>query len=71
MGGDAQIDKGIKTINGSGFDKAVVFNRPRNLVCQEAVHRHKIVLRALSEMVDSSCKLDPLVSFYRKGHQIT
>ena len=31
MGGDAQLDKVIKTINPGGFDKAVVVNRPQIL----------------------------------------
>lgn len=31
MGGDAQLDKATKTINGSGFDKAVVSNRTQIL----------------------------------------
>jgi hypothetical protein len=35
------------------FERIGSFNRPRNLVCQEAVHRHKTVLHALFEMVDS------------------
>jgi len=53
------------------FDWITLLNRPRNLVCQEATHRHKIVLHALFEMEESSCKLDPLVSSYRRGHQTT
>lgn len=31
MGGDTQLDKVINTINISGFDKAVVSNRPQIL----------------------------------------
>tara|TARA_R110001583_G_C5612313_1_gene405441 strand:- start:947 stop:1078 length:132 start_codon:yes stop_codon:yes gene_type:complete len=31
MGGDAQLDNVIKTINVSGFDKAAVINRPQIL----------------------------------------
>jgi len=30
MGGDAQLDNIIKTVNGSDFDKATVVNRPQN-----------------------------------------
>ena len=41
------------------------------IVCQEAAHRYKRVLHALFEMVESSCKLDPPMSFYRRGHQTT
>ena len=37
-------------------------------MCQAAAHRHKTVQYALFEIVDSSCKLDPPMSFYRSGH---
>ena len=34
------------------FDWITLLNRPRNLVCQEAAHRHKTVQHALFEMVE-------------------
>jgi len=37
------------------------------IVCREVAHRHKTVQHALFEMVESSCKLDPPESFYRRG----
>ncbi len=56
---------------GYGLTRNCAANCPLVIVCQEAAHRHKTVQHALFEMVDSSCKLDPPVSFYRKGHQTT
>jgi len=39
MGGDAQLNKVTKTINASGFDKAVVKNRPQILARPLAVSK--------------------------------
>jgi hypothetical protein len=54
------------------FSGAKATRNPQlHIVCREAKHRQIQVLHAVIEMVETSCKVDPSVSSYRRGHQTT